>query len=223
MKKTFLPILLFCCLSLPLFARAMPCHCFYVRDFDPGQPAAADPYFLATTQNSFFSVVFGIEKKKVIFAKQKPRVTAEGLWILYWLAQRSGKDPAQWKATRKAAGSWPDALSGAGVSENLLPPRVMSLLKKGAGDNALASFVVDDLLAGRTGTSPKELQGLRAEGAGDAETILACLLARKTGRQPGELFRSVKNGSSTWGTLILKAEMDGGNMVEEVKSLLGPD
>ena len=42
----------------PLAAVAMPtinCHCFRDRSFDPQQPQAADGYFLATAQNSFFA------------------------------------------------------------------------------------------------------------------------------------------------------------------------
>ncbi len=79
--------------------QAMPCHCFSVRDFDPHEPASADPYYLATGQNSFFSIVFNVEKKKVVLAKQKPRATAEGLWILNWAAMHTGEET---KANKKS-------------------------------------------------------------------------------------------------------------------------
>ena len=53
-------------LMLPLPALAIPaitCHCFTDRSFNPAKPALADPYFLATTQNSFFAAIFNVDKK----------------------------------------------------------------------------------------------------------------------------------------------------------------
>ena len=48
----------------PLPAAAIPaitCHCFTERAYDPALPFVADPYFLATTQNSFFAAAFAVE------------------------------------------------------------------------------------------------------------------------------------------------------------------
>jgi hypothetical protein len=46
-------------LPMPALATsAITCHCFRDRSYDPAQPSMGDPYFLATTQNSFFAIVF---------------------------------------------------------------------------------------------------------------------------------------------------------------------
>lgn len=210
-------------LLLPLSAQAMPCHCFSAKDFDPGEPAAADPYYLATSQNSFFSVVFNIEKKKVVFAKQKPRSTAEGLWVLNWLALTTGKEPSSLHQGKKVRGSWQGALEEAGVKPKSLSLHFQELLQTGANDEQLAQYVVDDLLKAKGVTTTEELQTLRQAGASNEETILASLLGRKTEKLPSILFQSVGRGEITWGTLLLNAGMNGRDMVEEIRALLGQD
>lgn len=208
---------------LPFSTHAMPCHCFSARDFDPGEPAAADPYYLATSQNSFFSVVFKIEKKQVVFAKQKPRATAEGLWILNWLALATGKETNLLKKEKKTSGSWQGALKKAGVESKSLPLDFWALLEKKVDDKQLAQYVVDNLLNVKKVITPEELQNLRQARASNEETILASFLGRKTGKLPSILFQSVGRGEITWGTLLLNAGMNGREMVEEIRALLGQD
>lgn len=95
-------------LMLPVPASAIPtitCHCFTDRSYDAAHPAAADPYFLATTQNSFFAAAFGVDKKRIVINKQKG-VSVDDLWVAYWLAARSGADPATLIQERTTKGSW---------------------------------------------------------------------------------------------------------------------
>lgn len=203
----------------PLSAQAMSCHCFADRDYDPGEPAAADPYYLATAQNSFFSVVFGLKKKKVVLAKQKPGATAEKLWISYWLAATT-RQPLQKLSAEGKSSSWLGGLEAAGVDLELFPQGFIELLKGAASDNQLARYVVDDLLVTRGIVTKKQLQILQEAKATDQETILAAILGRKTGRQPADLLSLVRGGETTWGTLLLKAGMNGKEMVKEIGSLL---
>lgn len=214
----FLIIFLFLIL-IPLSIQAMPCHCFSARDFDLKKPEAADQYFLATSQNSFFSVVFNIEKKRVVFAKQKPNSTAEGLWVLYWLSLTTGKDTDILNQMKKEKGVWLDALAEAKV-ENTLPTSFKEMLQWNANEKQLAQYIVDTFLVGKGLTTQDVLQTLRNEGASNEETILASLLAKKTDSQPLDILTSVLKGETTWGTLLYTSGMDGKNMVEEIHTLL---
>lgn len=205
---------------LPIATYAMPCHCFSARDFDPKEPAAADPYYLATSQNSFFSVSFDMEKKNVVFAKQKPSSTAEGLWVLNWLALTTEVETKKIKKGKKATGSWRGALVNAGVAPKSLPADFWDLIIAGASDNQLAQFIVDELLKTKGVISAAELQILRTAKASNEETILAAFLGRKTTQHPSTFFQTVASGETTWGTHMLKAGMQGRDMVEEIRTLL---
>lgn len=218
LKKIICSLLLF--VLLPLSAQAMPCHCFSARDFDPREPAAADPYYLATSQNSFFSIVFNIAKKQVVFAKQKPSATAEGLWVVNWLSLATGKDINSLKKGKKSAGSWLEGLKTVGAALDSLPARFVALLNTGAPEDTLSRYVVDELLKAAAGIEEKDLQLLRAANASNEETILATFLGRKTTQPPAAILQSVSSGETTWGTLMLKSGMKGRDMVEEIRTLL---
>ena len=71
--KTYIAALVIL-ITLPIPVVAMPaitCHCFKDRSYDAARPAAADPYFLATTQNSCFAIVFNTDKKNIMMKKQQ--------------------------------------------------------------------------------------------------------------------------------------------------------
>lgn len=218
LRKLICALMLF--FLLPLSSLAMPCHCFSARDFDPQEPAAADPYYLATSQNSFFSIAFDIAKKNVVFAKQKPRSTAEGLWVINWLSLATGKDVKSLQKGKKVSSSWREALVLIGVDMTSLPAQFEALLNEEASEESLARFVVDDLLRTKGAISPEELEALRAGQAANEETILASFLGLKSAQRPSELHQLVASGKTTWGTLLLKSGMKGRDMVEEIRSLL---
>ncbi|HZV82147.1 MAG TPA: hypothetical protein VFF53_08275, partial [Geobacteraceae bacterium] len=112
MRSTLYPISLLLLLALPMPARAIPaitCHCFTDRSYDPARPALADPYFLATTQNSFFAEVFNMDKKNLVMKKQQG-TASDDLWIAYWVAVKTGMSPdALLKA--KQDKEWKDVLA----------------------------------------------------------------------------------------------------------------
>ena len=217
-RKISLALLL--SLLLPFIAQAMPCHCYSARDFNPQEPAAADPYYLTTGQNSFFSIVFGMEKKSVVFAKQKPRTTAENLWVTSWLSTVTGKKEKILKKTKNNQKDWLKALRSMGISSELFPATFWNLLQRKADDETLAQFIVDEMLKSKAGISTQEITALRAMRANNKETILASFIGIKTFQPPSALYHRVSTGETTWGTLILKSGMKGRDMVEEIKTLI---
>ena len=201
--------------------QAMPCHCFPSRQYESANPTVADPYFLATAQNSFMAVVFSMDKKDVVLAKQRPATTAEGLWVAQWLADRTGLEPTALLKAKRGAGSWGGAAKELTIEVRKLPPQFAKLLAAGASEAGLSREVVDSLLVGKGLVPPAELEMLRRAGASDQETILAVLVARKGKRKPEALLRLVRDGKASWGGLIAAVGMNGGDMVSEIRLLVG--
>lgn len=214
------PLYLLTFILFTVSAHAMPCHCFPTRAYDPGKPGAADPYFLTTTQNSFFAISFGLDKKYVVFAKQKPTSTAENLWIGYWVAQKLGVNVSDLLNMRRGTNSWKVALIAKKVHLENLPDAFTSLLNTGANDRLLSRFVVNWQLEEMGLASRQNLERLRQEGADDPETIIATIITFKTSQSSLELFRQVKKGETNWGSQLHKTGMDGGDMVKEIHDVL---
>lgn len=207
-------------LMLPASTLAMPCHCFTDREYDPGQPAAADPYFLATTENSLFAVVNGMKKKDVVFAKQKPSTTSENLWVAYWLADKTGEQTKTLLRGRFRNQSWATALSTLKINGDGLPVQARTELAKNPDDLAMATLVIDTILKERGVLQEPSLNKLRAAGANNKQVILASLLALKTGKPAIEFVDEVRTGQRSWGTHLLKADMAGNDMEHEIEQLL---
>lgn len=186
---------------------AIDCHCFQDRSYDPAQPAAADPYLLATTQNSLFAAVFAVEKKSIVIEKQKG-IPGEDLWVAYWLAARSGGDPESFLEKRKEKGSWRKAAASLAVPEGSLGPRVAAALKADASDERTGLAVVDEVMLRFRFHGEPELAALRKAGAGNREVILAGLLAARLRRPAEQIHRDVRSGKSSWGGLLRQAGVE---------------
>lgn len=209
-------------LILPVPAFAMPtitCHCFTDRSYDPARPATADPYFLATAQNSFFAAVFGVDKKSIVIKKQKG-VSADDLWIAYWLAARSGANPESLLNERKTRGSWRQVGSPMAFPVKSIGVKVADALKSNATDERLAEAVVDELLLRFRFCDEPELVALRRAGAGNQELVLAGLLATKTRQPATQLYRSVKGGSASWGALLDSVKFGPSEIQKEMSTLV---
>lgn len=209
-------------LCLPVPATAMPtitCHCFTDRSYDAARPAAADPYFLATTQNSFFAAAFRVDKKSIVINKQKG-VSADDLWVAYWLAARSGANPESLLNERTTTGSWRQVATSAAVPVKSLGVRVADTLKSNATDQRLAEAVVDELLLRFRFYGAPELADLRRASAGNQELILAGLVAAKTRQPATQLYRSVRGGKTSWGALLQQAKIDPAEIQAEVMALV---
>ena len=203
-------------LPAPAFAiPAIACHCFTDRSYDAAHPAAADPYFLATTQNSFFAAAFGIDKKTIVINKQRG-VSADDLWVAYWIAARTGADPATLIQERTTKGSWRQVATVSAIPVKSLGTRVADALKANAADERLANAVVDELLLRFRFYGEPELTALRKAGAGNQELVLAGLVAAKIRQPTIQLYRNVRGGSTSWGALLQRAKIDPAEIQSEV-------
>lgn len=203
----------------PVGALAVSCHCFRDRFFDPGRPGAADPYVLATAQNSVMAAAFGLEKRAIVQAKMTGSAN-EDLWLAHFVAARTGLTAAELLDARARSGSWAGALSGLGVEPERVGGRLAGLLRRASTDAALASAVVDAVAAEGLQATGEDLEALRGAGASDAETVAAVLLSRLTERAPAGLFAEVRSGASTWGALFHEAGVEPPNIDEAARKLL---
>jgi hypothetical protein len=205
--------------SAGLAAPAITCHCFQDRSFEPQRPAAADPYILATTQNSLLATAFGLPKKEVVRAKMAG-ASGDRLWVVHYLAARSGKSPEQIEAARQQASDWPAVVNALCLEPALLSPRFVTVLDKPGSDEALSAAAVDATLESRLGAEPAAIEALRTAGATSQETILALFLGRRTGRPASELFQRVKSGNATWGEILSASGIEAMNIDDEIGRLL---
>lgn len=211
-------------LLLPLQVLAVPaitCHCFTDRSFDPAQPGLADPYFLATTQNSFFAVVFNVDKKAIVMKKQQGR-SSDDLWIAYWIASGSAGTAETLLKTKQDKELWKDVIAQQRIPAKILGSRFAAALNARQSAPRLAEAVVDELLLRHRLLADAELSALRKKGASNQELIIATLLAAKTGKPAKQIFHEVKNGSKTWGSSLHEAKIDPKNMQQEISSLMKP-
>jgi len=209
-------------LSLPLPARAVPaitCHCFTDRSFNPAKPALADPYFLATTQNSFFAVLFNVDKKTIVMKKQQG-TSSDDLWVAYWLASRSTTAAESLLQAKEADKTWQEVAVPLQIPVKTLGSRVAKALNSKAPPVRLAEAVVDELFLRYRLLPDTELTALRKAGASSQELIIATLIAVRT-RQPAmQVYGEVKKGAKTWGTLLQAARIDTKNMQQEITATL---
>ena len=217
-----LQLTLIIAIMLPMQALAIPaitCHCFTDRSYDAARPTLADPYFLATTANSFFAAVFGVEKKTIVVKKQKG-VSADDLWIAYWLAARSGADPESLLLGRKSKGTWRQVATPLAIPDKSMGGRVVEALKANAADDRLAEAVVDELLLRFRFHGEAELAALRKAGASNQELIMTGLIAAKT-RQPAmKNYRDVKGGGPSWGALLQRTKIEPAEIQSEVAAMV---
>lgn len=207
---------------LPMPALAIPaitCHCFTDRTFEPARPGAADPYFLATTQNSFFALVFNTDKKTVVMKKQQG-ASSDDLWVAYWVALKSGTPPENLLKEKHGKLSWDEVLAPLRLSTKVLGTRFSSALKAKSSSAHLAETVVDDLLTRYRMHDEAELTAMRQLGASSQELILAAVISARTGRPAKQMIMEVKSRTKTWGQLLQWAQIDTRNMQQEVSTTL---
>jgi hypothetical protein len=220
--RTISPALFITLLLLPMPARAIPaitCHCFTDRSFDPGRPALADPYFLATTQNSLFALVFNVDKKTIVMKKQQG-ASPDDLWVAYWVASKSGLSPESLLQAKQDKESWKDVVESLRLSTKALGARFSGVLNAKSSTARLADTVVDGLLLSYQMLGDKELIALRQAGASNQELIIATVISAKTRQSARQIYQEVKSGTKTWGALLQFAKIDTKNMQQEIYPLL---
>lgn len=209
-------------LLLPTPAHALSgvtCHCFTDRSYDPARPAIADPYFLATTQNSFFALAFNVDKKTIVMKKQQG-ISPDDLWIAYWVASQSGMSPATLLQAKQGKEAWPDVIAPLRLATKSLGTRFSGALNAKSSSARLAETVVDELVLRYRLLSGGELAALRQAGASNQQLIIAAVISAKTRQPATQLYLEVTNGSNTWGSLLHGAKIDPRTMQHEISSLL---
>jgi hypothetical protein len=209
-------------LLLPLPAQAIPaitCHCFTERSYDAEHPAAADPYLLATTQNSFFAIVFNIDKKTIVIKKQQG-TSSDDLWVAYWVASKAGISPDRLLQSRVRQEGWRDALAPLRITTKELGARFSKALNTRSTSAALAEGVVDELFLSHHLLQEAELSAVRTAGASNQELIIATVLAARTRQSARQIYLDVKGGAKSWGALLLWADIDTKDMQREIAAIL---
>lgn len=215
-------ILLLFLVLLPLSARAVPtigCHCFQDRTYDPQRPTAADDYFLATAQNTLFAALVRIDKQEVVRAKMAGADGAE-LWVSWALAEAAGVDRERVATLREEGRSWRQVQEELRLPPEALPPVLQAVLLRNESTATLATQVVDTLLLTRCQVTSAALRELRSAGADDQQTILALVLARKSGRPARAILADAATGRKSWSAQLSAAGIAAGTIGAEVAALL---
>lgn len=208
--------------TFPMSAFAIPaitCHCFTDRSYDTSHPAAADAYFLATTQNSFFAIVFNTDKKSIVMKKQQG-TSPDDLWVAYWVASKAGKIPDGLLQAKSKSDSWKNIVVPLNLPSKILGKRFLNALNANVPTDRLSEAVVDELFLKDQLLGEKDLADIRKAGANNQELIIATVIATKTRQPAKQLYLAVKAGTKTWGSLLSWTKIDTKNMQQEVANIL---
>ena len=170
------------------------CHCFQDRTFNHRDTAAADPYFLATTQNSFISLLYGVEKSSLVRAKMSG-TSGSYLWILFDIAARSQQEIDKVDKIYGRNKNWDAVFKKLNLTPQQLGEKYWQL---GNNPELLADYIVDLQLNKQFGVSTDELRSWHKLGMNRKELILANLLDG----DPITLYNQVNSGRQTWGKLL---------------------
>ncbi len=183
------------------------CHCFQNRTFDQQNSAAADSYFLATTQNSFLSLVYNVDKGTIVKAKMSG-VGGAHLWIVFDLAKRSGQRTSQVEQLYLHAKQWTDVFRQLRLTPQQLGETYWQM---GGNPEGLANYIVDQHLKKYFSVKPVELKKWRNQGMGRKELILAIILEG----EPDKLYHQVTSGMQTWGELLNEQGIADGKAINQ--------
>lgn len=199
---------------LPLSVIAKPtinCHCFRDRTFDPAQPSAADDYFLATSQNSFFAARFKISKKTIVIKKQRG-IAAADLWLAYWLGEKSSQAGDILLGRKQAGESWNDIVSWLELGEKELGKAFNDGLQGELNQDNMGGFhldqlIVDQILVDAALLKGDELQRLRRASATNKMVILLAALSYEQSATAEQIYTEVTDNGRSWGALITQYKL----------------
>ena len=193
---------------LPTLANAestINCHCFQDRTFNHRDTAAADPYFLATTQNSFISILYGIDKSSLVKAKMSG-TSGSYLWILFDIAARSQQKIDNVDKIYGKNKNWNTVFKQLNLTPQQLGEKYWQL---GNNPELLADHIVDLQLNKQFGVKMSDLENWHKLGMTRKELILANLLEGN----PLTLFNQVNSGMQTWGKLLYDQDLLDGKAI----------
>ncbi len=203
---------LFCLLLLliPALTSAestINCHCFQDRTFNHRDTAAADPYFLATTQNSFIALIYGVDKRMLVKAKMSG-TNGSHLWILLDVAARSQQKIDRVDKDYLRTKNWTTVFSDMNLTPQQLGEEYWQL---GETPEKLADHIVDNQLREQFGVSAANLNTWRKQGMNRKELILAILLEG----DPITVYNQVNSGRKTWGKLLYDQGLQDGKAINK--------
>jgi len=185
-------------IALPFAAMAdstISCHCFQDRTYDHTNKAAADPYFLATAQNSLIAAVYGADKRDLVKARMSG-TSDTWLWIVHDLAARSGKTVSEISdlyATHN--NDWPTVITALNLPVGRFDDRYLAVRDN---PEMLSDHIVDRQLERLFQITPEQLATWRNQGMTRKELILALLI----GGDPAATYNQILGKMATWGELL---------------------
>ncbi len=219
MKKTLI-LLYFLILPAPVLAApTAACHCFKDRTFNPASPGKSDSYLLATTQNSFLSAVFNIEKKYVVRTKMSGG-SGTDLWIAHFLAQKTGLNARALMSDRKAADSWKSVVLQKKFKYSTFEKPVQTAFTAGVTDKQLEAIIADQMLSTHLKAKPSAIKKLRDSGATTKEVILATFLSLKSGFDSFDYYDRTAKKKNTWDTQLSSLGIPAKNIESEIRKII---
>ncbi len=206
------------CLLLPtvsaLAESTVTCHCYRDREFSAQQPAAADPYLLATVQNRLMAYLFDVPRREIVQTKMAG-LTNDRFWVAAWIASGSDKPFTGILKIREKMSSWGDVVATSVYDPGQLGKPFTDLLSTGADEAVLAWTVVEQVLETRLGLTPEQVALLRKSGATTSEAVLSVAISLCKEQSILQPFQSAQDGGS-WGALLV----DTGDTVDTLEKAM---
>ena len=211
--KTLLYLLLLLFPALTSAESTINCHCFQDRTFNHRDTAAADPYFLATTQNSFISLIYAVDKRALVKAKMSG-TSGTHLWILFDVAARSQQSINRVTELYLHSKRWTEVFKELNLTPQQLGKKYWQL---GNNPEHLADHIVDLQLNRQFGITAEDIKNWRKQGMNRKEMILSIVLEE----EPITIANQVNSGMQTWGKLLYDhGLMDGKAINRRLKKLM---
>ncbi len=205
MRNLFCLLLLLLIPALTGAESTINCHCFQDRTFNHRDTAAADPYFLATTQNSFIALIYGVDKSTLVKAKMSG-TSGSHLWILFDIAARSQQDINKVAKIYSRTKHWEKVFKELHLTPQQLGGKYWRLSNN---PEQLAEHIVDLQLSHYFSVTANQIKDWREQGMNRKELILALLLEG----DPASLYNQVNSRMQTWGKLLFNQGLVDGKAI----------